>query len=173
MIRMTIFASVAFLGFGQAAPAQTFKEAVQMNVGLATTLCLEVMIRRTPAVTAFGNAGFVYRSADRGVNNYGVALGPDHYFDAPADTVKAELDTPNDIAGICQVLTTHLSETELTEIVAETIFRVYPGARVQGPNQWFIDTPSGLPLIVGTDTIGTNHRYEVPGTVRVGMSYPG
>jgi len=30
-----------------------------------------------------------------------------------------------------------------------------------------------LPLIVQTDTIGTNHRYEAPGTVRVTMSFPG
>jgi hypothetical protein len=130
------------------------------------------MIQRTTPRDAFGNSGFVYRAIDRGVNDYGIALGLDHYFDAPASTAKAEVDDPGR-AGLCMVFSTHLSEVDLGQIVASEVFRLYPGTRPRTEFGWSIPTPSGLPLIVNTDTIGTGHRYEEPGTVRGTMSFPG
>ena len=157
---------------GGGAAAQSFEEAVRANTQLATNLCIQVMIQRTAPRDAFEGAGFGYRSIDRGVNDYGVALGFDHYFEAPASTAKAEVDDPG-AAGLCMVMTTHLAEADLAQIVAAELFRDYPGAEVRSETEWSVATPSGLPLIVSTDTIGTNHRYEEPGTVRVTMSYPG
>lgn len=155
------------------AAAQTFEEAVRINTSVAISTCLSVMIDRAVPDTAFGAAGFSYRAIDRGVNDYNVALGLDHYFDAPAETVKAEVDRPDGVAGICMVLTTHLDQADLNEIVAATMFQDHPGAQVRDENQWSINTPSGLPLIVSTRTITDNHRYEPPGTVTVSMSFPG
>jgi hypothetical protein len=71
------------------------------------------------------------------------------------------------------VFSTHLSEVDLGQIVASEVFRLYPGTRPRTEFGWSIPTPSGRPLIVNTDTIGTGHRYEEPGTVRVTMSFPG
>lgn len=158
---------------GDKALAQTFDEAVRANLSLATTLCLQTMIQRIPPTTAFVGAGFVYRNVDRGVNDYGVALGLDHYFDAPADTARAEVDEPNGTAGLCQVYSTHLTEGELAAIVGGTLAAFYPATQMRSPTEWSIPTPSGLPLIVTTETIGSNNRYEAPGTVRATMVYPG
>jgi hypothetical protein len=158
---------------GQGAHAQTFDEAVRANLSLATTLCLQTMIQRVPPAAAFGGAGFVYRGVDRGVNSFGVALGLDHYFDAPADTARAEVDEPNGTAGLCQVYSTHLAEAELAAIVGGALAALYPATQMRSPTEWSIPTPSGLPLIVTTETIGTNNRYEAPGTVRATMVYPG
>ncbi|WP_187430272.1 hypothetical protein ROLI_007830 [Roseobacter fucihabitans] len=154
------------------AKGQSFDDAVRANTQLATALCLQVMIDRTIAQTTFGASGFAYRAIDRGTNEHGIALGLDHFFDAPADTVKAEVDFPDRNAGICMVYTTHLAEPAFADIVAATIFQRFPGAQVRGPTEWFISTPSGLPLIVSTSTIN-RHRYEAPGTVMVSMGYPG
>lgn len=155
------------------AQAQTFEEAVQSNTRLGVALCLQVMIDRTLPRNAFGAAGFTYRADARGVNSYGIDQGFGHYFDAPADTAKAEVNNPDRTAGICTVYTKHLPEPVLASLVGNEIFQRYPSAQTRSATQWSIPTASGLPLIVNTGTIGTRHRYEDPGTVTVSMSYPG
>lgn len=159
-----------------AASAQTapsFDEAVRANVALATSLCARTMIEGTRPSTVFGNAGFVYRGVDRGVNNFGITLNPSHYFDAPAETAKAEVMNPNAHAGLCTVYTTHMTQADLNSLVAAVLFRDFRGVQPQADGQWIIQTQGGLPLIVSTNTIGTNNRYETPGTVSVGMTFPG
>jgi hypothetical protein len=168
MIRPAILLAVT----ATAAQAQTFEDAVRANTQLATGLCLQVMIQRAAPRQVFSAAGFTYRAEDRGVNDHGAALGLDHYFDAPAGTAKAETDDP-DGAGLCMVMTPHLSEPALAQIVAGELFRLHPGTQARGAAEWSVPTSSGLQLIVTTDTIGTNHRYEDPGTVRVSMVFPG
>lgn len=153
--------------------AQTFDEAARMNFALATDRCLDVMIARNLPNASFSQAGFAYRGVDRGINSYGVHRGVDHFFDAPAETARATVDAPDRIAGICSVLTTHMPETAAAAIVQQTILRQFPNAQINSPTQWSVRRADGLPLIISTRTIGTNHRYEKPGTVQVSMSYPG
>jgi hypothetical protein len=155
------------------ASAQTFDEAVRTNIWLATQACLDTMISREAANVVFGSADFTYRAFDRGVNEFGIDRGRAHYFEAPAETARAQVDTPDGIAGICHVFSVHLSEAELAAVMRAVVFQSHPGARVREPNQLLIDTPSGLPLIVTTRTVGTNNRYETPGTTTVAMGYPG
>jgi hypothetical protein len=169
-----IWASVLFAAaLSLPAAAQTFEEAVRINTAAMIGLCLQVMIDRAPPSTALSGAGLTYRAEDRGVNDFGVHRGTGHYFDAPADTAKIEVDAPDRIAGICQVYTRHMDQNELSQIVSNRLFQTYPGTRVRDQNQWVVERPGALPLIVTTRTIGDNHRYETPGTVQVTMSYPG
>lgn len=168
-----LFAIVIALISAQLAAAQSFEEAVRANAALALRLCTQAMIDGTSSAAVFAPAGFAYRSIDRGVNSYGIALGLDHYWDAPADTVKVSVANPDGHPGLCQVLTTHLTQPALDALLRETLFQTHPGARMGSENSIMIDTPSGLPLIITTRTITNNHRYEPPGTVEVTMGYPG
>ncbi len=154
------------------AHAQTFDEAVRSNFALATERCLEVMIQRKLPATAFGQAGFVYRGENRGVNEFGIHRGVGHYFDAPADTAHAEVDDPNRVAGICTIYSKHLSPADASALVSALLFAQYPNTKVGGGADWSVPTASGLPLLVGVRTV-TRHRYETPGTVSVSMGYPG
>lgn len=156
-----------------AAQGQSFEDAVRANVALATTLCAKAMMQGASPSTVFGNAGFVYRGVDRGVNEYGISRGTGHYFDAPAQTAKAEVMNPDGHPALCTVSTTHMTQSELSSLVASVLHRDFSGVEPQGADQWFIRNHTGLPLIISTSTIGTNHRYEAPGTVTVGMSFPG
>ena len=153
--------------------AQEFDYAVRANTSLATALCLDVMIARVLPQPAFEQAGFTYRKDIRPVNSFGVQPSPGHYFDAPTDTAKAQVDAPDRIAGICTVFTKHLNQPDLNKVVSDTILRRFPNVQSRGPGQWSIATQGGLPLLIGTQTIGTNNRFETPGTVSVSMSYPG
>ena len=154
------------------APAQTLQEAAAANLGLATDLCLQVMIQGADPNAAFTGAGFVYRRVERGVNQFGIDRGAAHYFDAPAETAKGEVDRPTGRAGICFASTGVLEEPSARAIVSASILRAYPGAEQRGAQEWFIRLGS-LPLIVTIGTTGANNQYERPGTVRVTMSYPG
>lgn len=165
-------ACIALAGVAPAG-AQSLSEAARANVALATSLCADAMLAGMSADMLFRNAGFVYRAVDRGVNSYGVALGLDHYFDAPANTAKAEVGAPRGHPQICMVTSGHMTEIDLGSIVAGVLFQKYPGTIPSGVNTWSVRAGNALPLIVSVDTIGTNHRYEAPGTVRVSMSFPG
>ncbi len=170
----TAFATaLTALLLGAPAQAQSSDEAVRANVWLATSLCADAMIGGAPPSSLFGPAGFVYRGVDRGVNDFGIARGTGHYFDAPVGTAKAEVLDPNGRTGLCYVSTTHLAEAEFASLVAGAVFQKYPNTRTSSPTQWSIPTASGLSLIVSVTTIGNNNRYEAPGTVRVSMSFPG
>lgn len=170
----SLFPLFALIGTLSTPPVagQSFEDAVRANTALAVATCLDVMIARSLPRDAFIRAGFTYRSIHRGVNEYNVDRGFSHYFDAPVETAKAEVNAPDSIAGICTVYTAHLTEPELNALVASTLAQRQPGTQSRGPGSWAIPTASGLPLIVGTRTI-TRHRYEPAGTVSVGMSYPG
>ena len=167
-----IRAAALLLALAAPATAQTFPEAVRLNAALATSLCLDAMLTGSAPAPLFTSAGFTYRAIDRGVNSNGVKLGLDHYFDAPADTAKAEVVNPNTHPGLCQVLTTHMTEAEFSQVVAGVIFRKHPGATVRSAREWYVTVGGGLPLIVTVSTI-TRHKYETPGTVIVSMSFPG
>lgn len=156
-----------------AARSQTFQDAVRANFVLATDLCLNVMIQLTLPATAFSTAGFTYKSVDRGVNQYGIHRGYDHYFDAPADTARAEVDDPNRIAGLCYAFTAHLSLPEASQLVAGLITQRYPTVDSSRPNQWVIRAGQ-LPLIVNiSQGSNTAQLASGPGAVSVSMTYPG
>ncbi len=155
------------------ASAQTFDQAVRSNIALAISLCVDVMFGAATPAAAFVNAGFAYRGIDRGVNSYGIARGTGHYFDAPANTTKAQVLDPNQHPGLCSVFTTHMGEAEVATLIRQVLFIKNPGTQVRGPTEWFMQQGSGLPLIVTVNTIGTNNRYEAPGTVQVSMVFPG
>ena len=153
---------------------QSFDEAVHSNTWLATDLCLQVMLDRVSPRAVFGAAGFVLRSEHRGVNEYGVDRGFSHYFDAPADTVKAEVPDLDQMSGLCSVTTTHLVEPLFAQVIQQAVLNRYPQAEIRDANQIVLRRfPGDLPLIISIRTIGTNHRYEIPGTVEVSMSFPG
>ena len=153
--------------------AQSFDEAVRSNTWLATDLCLQVMLDRASPRAVFGAAGFVLRSEYRGVNAYGIDLGYNHYFDAPADTVKAQLPEPDQMAGLCTVMTTHLSEADFAGVVAQAVRTRYPQAEQHSASVIMLRrSPGDLPLIITTRTI-ERHRYEPAGTVEVSMGFPG
>ena len=155
------------------ASAQSFDEAARSNTWLATDLCLQVMLDRVSPRAVFGAAGFVLRSEYRGVNEYGIDLGYSHYFDAPADTVKAQLPEPEQMAALCTVMTTHLSEAEFAGVVAQAVSARYPQAEMRSAAEIFLRrSPGDLPLIITTGTI-ERHRYEPAGTVEVTMGFPG
>ena len=154
------------------AHGQSFDEAVRANVALATRTCITAMFSRTPPEALFLQAGFTYRGVDRGVNDFGVRLGTSHYFDAPADTAKAEVPNIGAPAGLCTVTTTHMLEVPFAALVAQTVLSQDPRAQTTGLHQWTLRQGNGLPLIVSVSTI-TRHRYEAPGTVEVSMSFPG
>lgn len=153
--------------------AQTVEEAARSNVALGTGLCVDAMLNGSAASTVFGTAGFVYRGVDRGTNSYGVALGVDHYFDAPADTAKVKVMELTNHPGLCQVYTTHLDETEMARVVSGVLYQKHPGTTAKGFSEWIVRQGENLPLIVTVSSIGTSHRYETPGTVTVTMGFPG
>ena len=155
------------------AATMTTQEAAQINARLAFSICVQIMIDRVSPRAAFGAAGFTYRAIDRGVNTHGVVLGLDHYFEAPADTAKAKVPNPDQMAGICTVYSKHIPEATLASIVASEAYRRSPATTGRGATQWSIPTSSGLPLIVSVSTITNRHRYEPAGTVQVSMSFPG
>lgn len=173
MIRAAVISIVLLATPASAQQTITMKDAAMGNVSLLSRICMSVMFRQAQNGAAFVNAGYTYRSVDRGVNQYGIHRGVGHYFDAPADTAHAQVDDPNRPAGICSVYTKVLNEGEFTSVVASAIQQFYPTAQRRGPNQWSISQSGGLPLILSISTIGNNHRYEAPGTVQLSMSYPG
>lgn len=152
--------------------AQTSVGSVRDNFVLAADLCAQVMLRHSPTSTTFKNAGFTYRAIDRGTNDYGIALGLDHFFDAPGGTVKASVTEPDQIAGLCRVLTTQMAENEAIALVGSLLSQRYPMTQEYGRGEWSIPN-GGSQLIVTIRTIGTNHRYEAPGTIEISMTYPG
>lgn len=153
--------------------AQTVEEAARSNVGLSVRLCMDVMLRQIPPQQLFGTAGFAYEGIDRGINTYGVALGVDHYYLAPADTAKAQVNDPTGGNGICQVLTTKLTQADVQTLVVEIVQQTYPQAQLErGPDYMAVRNLSQLPLILNISTI-TRHRYEAAGTIQVSMSFPG
>lgn len=156
----------------KAVHAQSLEEAVRANVALATRTCVTAMFSGTPPEMLFTPAGFTYRAVDRGTNDYGVDLGTGHYFDAPADTAKAEVPNIGGPAGLCKVTTTHMKEVPFAALVAAVIFERYPGAQTSGLHQWTVRQGQRLPLIVAVRTVD-RHRYEAPGTVEVSMGFPG
>lgn len=173
MIRAVLISLVLLAAPASAQQTITLKDAAMGNVSLLSRICMSVMFRQAQNGAAFVNAGYTYRSVDRGVNQYGVHRGVAHYFDAPADTAQAEVDDPNRPAGICMVYSKQLNEGEFTSVVASAINQFYPTAQRRGPNQWSISLNGGLPLILSISTIGNNNQYQAPGTVQLSMSYPG
>lgn len=177
MIRRVLYrilvVGAAMMLAGQAA-AQSFEEAVRSNTWLAMDLCLQVMLDRVSPAAAFGGAGFVLRSEYRGVNDFGIDQGYGHYFDAPADTVKAQLPEPDRMAGNCAVMTVHMNEPAFADVIRQALQYRYPQAEIRSATQITLRrNPSDLPLIITVSTIGTNHRYEPAGTVQVSMGFPG
>ncbi len=152
--------------------AQSLQEATRANVALASQLCLNVMLHQVVPQQAFGTAGFVYRGIDRGINDYGVALGIDHFYEAPSDTAKVEVTNPTGPNGLCKVLTAHMPEAELRGLVTAIIMQIYPQASISQQPEMIVRNISPLPLLVSTNTI-TRHRYEAAGTVQVSFYFPG
>ncbi len=172
-INLTVGMIILVVLSAAAVRAQTFQDAVRANFVLATDLCLSVMIQRTLPATAFGTAGFTYQTVDRGVNQYGIHRGYDHYFDAPAETARAEVDDPNRIAGLCYAFTAHLSLPEASQLVAGLITQRYPSVDSSRPNQWVIRAGE-LPLIVNiSQGSNTAQLAAGPNAVSVSMTYPG
>ena len=153
--------------------APSFEVAVQTNFALATDLCMQTMLSGAPPSGIFTAAGFIYRAADRGVNQFGVDLGSGHYFDAPAETAKAEVINPNTHPGLCTATTRHLDQAAAAQLIGAMILQRFPTTDASQPNQWIVRGQGPLPLIISIGTIGTNHRYEQPGTVQVSMTFPG
>ncbi|MGI3169172.1 hypothetical protein ACRARG_08480 [Pseudooceanicola sp. C21-150M6] len=155
------------------AHAQNLREAALNNVAVATRICADVSLRQLAPRPAFTSAGFTYRAENRGVNKYGVNLGYGHYFDAPADTAKAQVAEPDRYAGTCYVYTKHASQGEVEALVMDVLRSAYPNARIERSNSGTIlYNLSPLPLIVSVSTISRN-RYETDGTISVSMSFPG
>ncbi|MGS4945047.1 hypothetical protein ACVDG3_06170 [Meridianimarinicoccus sp. RP-17] len=172
-MRVAWLTLVAALASAPMASSQSFEDAVRANVALAVTLCTNGMMSGSSASSLFGSSGFAYRAIDRGTNDHGVALGVDHFFDAPAETAKAEVMAADGPMGLCKVLTRHLGEDAVRQIVSNALWPEYAGAELRGPNEWIVRGAAELPLIITLRTIADNHRYEAPGTVEVSMAFPG
>ncbi|MEM8802040.1 MAG: hypothetical protein AAGF55_05865 [Pseudomonadota bacterium] len=173
---MMRLAFIALLIVSQPLLAQqnaTLRDAARGNVLGLTYWCVEVMLNRVIAAQVFPGAGFTYRAADRGVNEYGINRGTGHYFDAPAKTAHARVDDPNRPSGFCSVYTAHLNQAEVEATVAETLRQYFQTAQQRSAASWSVRSANGLPLLIDISTIGNNHRYEAPGTVQVTMVYPG
>lgn len=134
-----------------AAPASgtpTFDQAVRTNLGLALRLCINADGNIPAAVTAFGQAGFVYQPMPE--QNGDVW----HRFFAPAETVRAEM-LQGQTAPSCDVYTNHLPPRDVAPLVGSLLEQAMPGrfrpAPAEGACAIFTDTATPLPTLV---TIG-------------------
>ena len=126
--------------------AQSFEEAVRLNLGLGLQLCLAPGQGGEARANSFVAAGFAH-TVRREAN------GDTYYtFTAPAGTMSAELSFGN-LPEECRVKTDHLGVTGASAVLDAVVPRLYPGFRrivVQGPP----DPATGQPAICV--------RYEDP-----------
>ena len=103
------------------ANAQTFDEAVRMNVALALQLCNTPGWNGNLRASQFRAAGFSER-VDRSTVNSDTT----HFFNAPADTVSVEFYY-GEMPEHCIVTSNHLSASDASAVLDSVIPRLYPG----------------------------------------------
>ena len=138
MKRVLTFLSAICLG--SPALAQTFDEAVRINLALGVQLCTQRVAGVENRVDMFRAAGFSERVERTNVNS-----DTTHYFTAPAETVLVELyygEMPEE----CSVSTNHLGVTGASEVLDAAIPRLFPGY-VRKVAQGSINPATGLPAI--------------------------
>lgn len=154
MKRALILVSALFLG--SPAPAQTFDEAVRINLALGTQLCTQRVPGVETRVSMFRAAGFSERVERTTVNS-----DTTHYFTAPAETVLVELyygEMPEE----CSVSTNHLGVTGASEVLDLVMPQLYPGY-VRKITQGQVNPATGIPAVCVRYEDPTNPIGEVIG----------
>ncbi|MEP2030884.1 MAG: hypothetical protein ABJI96_19480 [Paracoccaceae bacterium] len=153
-----VFPLLAAFCLATAAPAQTFDEAVRINLLLGLQLCTQRFARVEDRANSFRTAGFGER-VDRATVNSDTT----HYFTAPANTVRVELYY-GEMPEHCIVSTIHLGVSGASQVLDAAMPRLYPGY-VRKVTQGPVNPATGMPAICVRYEDPTNPIGEVIGVI--------
>lgn len=153
-----VFPLLAAFCLATAAPAQSFDEAVRINLVLGLQLCTQRVADASIRAQLFRTAGFSER-VDRATDNRDTT----HYFFAPADTVRVELYY-GEMPEHCIVSTIHLGVTGASQVLDAAMPQLYPGY-VRKVTQGPINPATGMPALCVRYEDPTNPIGEVIGVI--------